>query len=475
MTWIIPKTLLTTYPSVLDTKALGLDLEEFSQTCEKSLTLRGKDMPQRSWQRKWKQESWLQRLSTRMLKPSHTEDFLDKWVSSQEDFHANHLAVPVNDNQPRTLDTYSPSSSKELNSVDQSLSSSKMLTASSPQKQEMEKVFSNMSSEAWKKWITQQRQEYSQRLKSAHLTREKEFTSWPTPTVAEAGKIGKTPYGQKGLSNHPQVIGEVITRPKMNKSRKGEKMNWPTPTAGMIKQDVGDQGQYAQRVQDNGHQVMLPSAVKLSNWPTPTTQEIEHPDMELTETGRRKSKDGKSSHSVNLADKVQMNWPTPQVSDMNGAANPNREAHRRQLRDVETGFGQVAPMNDNTPGKHQESSWLTPRVVEIEESRESWLKRNKKYGRSKGHSNLTMQVKENTWPTPQVHLAKETNSPAEYNRKTKSMIAVATKQPNHNLKLNPEWVEQLMGLDIGWTDLGFWATELSQPQPKKHSEFLLTG
>ena len=45
MTWIIPKTLLTTYPSVLDTKALGLDLEEFSQICEKSLTLRGKDMP----------------------------------------------------------------------------------------------------------------------------------------------------------------------------------------------------------------------------------------------------------------------------------------------------------------------------------------------------------------------------------------------------------------------------------------------
>ena len=393
MTWIIPKTLLTTYPSVLDTKALGLDLEEFSQTCEKSLTLRGKDMPQRSWQRKWKQESWLQRLSTRMLKPSHTEDFLDKWVSSQPGSHANHLAVPVNDNQPKTLDTCSPSSLKELNSADQSLSSLKTSTASSPQKQEMENQFSNMSSEAWKKWITLQRQEYSQRLKLAHLTREKEFTSWPTPTVAEAGKIGKTPYGQKGLSNHPEVIGEVITRPKMNKSRKGEKMN----------------------------------------------------------------------------------WPTPQVSDMNGAANPNREAHRRQLRDVETGFGQVAPMNDNTPGKQQELSWLTPRVVEIEESRESWLKRNKKYGRSKGHSNLTMQVKENTWPTPQTHLAKETNSPSEYHRKTKSMIAVAAKQPNHNLKLNPEWVEQLMGLDIGWTDLGFWATELSQQQPKKHLEFLQTG
>jgi len=422
MTWIIPKTLLTTYPSVLDTKALGLDLEEFSQICEKSLTLRGKDMPQRSWQRKWKQENWLQRLSTRMLKPSHTEDFLDKWVSSQADFHANHLAAPVNDNQPLTHDTCSPSSLKELNSVDQSLSSSKMLTASSPQKQEMEKVFSNMSSEAWKKWITQQRQEYSQRVKSAHLTREKEFTSWPTPTVAEAGKIGKTPYGQKGLSNHPEVIGEVITRPKMNKSRKGEKMNWPTPTVEAASQRTT---QYKQ-----------------------------------------------GGTSLALAAK---NWPTPQVSDMNGAANPNREAHRVQLRDVETGYGQAAPANDNTPGKHQELSWLTPRVVEIEESRESWLKRNKKYGRSKGYSNLTMQVQENTWPTPQAHLAKETNSPSEYNRKTKTMIAVAAKQPNHNLKLNPEWVEQLMGLDIGWTDLGFWATELSQPQQKKHLEFLQTG
>ena len=45
-------------------------------------------------------------------------------------------------------------------------------------------------------------------------------------------------------------------------------------------------------------------------WPTPTTQEIEHPQAELTETGRRKTKDGKNSHSLGLADAVKM-WPTP--------------------------------------------------------------------------------------------------------------------------------------------------------------------
>jgi hypothetical protein len=26
-------------------------------------------------------------------------------------------------------------------------------------------------------------------------------------------------------------------------------------------------------------------------------------------------------------------------------------------------------------------------------------------------------------------------------------------------KLNPNWVEQLMGLPVGWTDLGSWETE----------------
>ena len=41
-----------------------------------------------------------------------------------------------------------------------------------------------------------------------------------------------------------------------------------------------------------------------TGWPTPTTQEIEHPEMELTETGRRKTKDGQNSHSLGLADKV---------------------------------------------------------------------------------------------------------------------------------------------------------------------------
>jgi DNA-cytosine methyltransferase len=46
------------------------------------------------------------------------------------------------------------------------------------------------------------------------------------------------------------------------------------------------------------------------NWPTPTTQDTPHKDIELTESGRRKSKDGKSSHSLNLQDQVNLSEKT---------------------------------------------------------------------------------------------------------------------------------------------------------------------
>ena len=45
-------------------------------------------------------------------------------------------------------------------------------------------------------------------------------------------------------------------------------------------------------------------------WPTPTTQDTPHKDIELTDNGRRKSKDGKSSHSLNLQDKVNLSEKT---------------------------------------------------------------------------------------------------------------------------------------------------------------------
>jgi len=53
---------------------------------------------------------------------------------------------------------------------------------------------------------------------------------WPTPTTAEAGKIGnQANYGQVALSNHPAIVG-TPQRDPLTKSRSGVSQ-WPTPTA----------------------------------------------------------------------------------------------------------------------------------------------------------------------------------------------------------------------------------------------------
>jgi len=96
------------------------------------------------------------------------------------------------------------------------------------------------------------------------------------------------------------------------------------------------------------------------------------------------------------------------------------------------------------------------------------------------------------WPTPTAHMSKETNAPSEHNRNTPTLTAQANwptprscsamaatltnkgkRFPNLETvmahsdkttiggKLNPTWVEWLMGWPLGWTDLKPLATDKS--------------
>jgi hypothetical protein len=95
--------------------------------------------------------------------------------------------------------------------------------------------------------------------------------------------------------------------------------------------------------------------------------------------------------------------------------------------------------------------WLTPRVVEVDETPENFRRRmnsKRPNDRKDGFGSLTMQVKAmEQWPTPTSHNAKETNAPSELNRNTPTLAAQV------GGKLNPTWVEWLMGWPLGWTDL----------------------
>lgn len=105
--------------------------------------------------------------------------------------------------------------------------------------------------------------------------------------------------------------------------------------------------------------------------------------------------------------------------------------------------------------------WLTPRVLEIDETPENFRKRmngKRKNDRKNGFGNLTMQVKA-MLPTSTCHNSKEGAYPAEYNRKTPSLATHA------GGKLNPMWVEWLMGWPLGWTDLKPLETDKSHSAP----------
>ena len=301
--WILPKQLHTS-AYVADTKGLGQDSEEFSQTCERSLTWRGKDSLQRTWLQRWKRESWMQHLSSRTLKHSRTESFVDAWTSSLGDSRANLSAKLEFVKGLKIPGISSLTSETGSESADLELFSSKTLKELSQAKHPMENQFSNMSSENWKDWVTSQRQEYSQRVKSAHLIRESVSLSWGTPSTMDV---------------LPPRSPEALARAK----KKGGCKN--------LREEV-------------------------VNWPTATTRDFRD-GMNLQKVIR---KDGK-----------------------------HRLDSIPRLLQVVT-YGYPDQTNPNTNGKNRGS-------------------------------------------------------------------------------LNPNWVEQLMGIPVGWTDLGSWATESSQPQPPKPS------
>ncbi len=200
--WIIPKNISDTFHFAVDTKELGLDSEEFSQTCEKSLMWRSKPSQSPTWLRRWKRIKYLQHLSGRILKPSHTKSFLDKLTSSLGDSHANLFPMQEAEKELKTQDTSTPTSAMESEDVDQDLFSWKTSKESSVPKQRQDEVFCSMSSKTWKAWVTSQRQEYSQRVKLAHLTKEKECLSWATPASRD----------HKGTNSIEHIMGKTASK-----------------------------------------------------------------------------------------------------------------------------------------------------------------------------------------------------------------------------------------------------------------------
>ena len=195
-------------------------------------------MPLQTWCRKWKQDSYLPHLFTRILKPSHQKCFETELTSSLAVIPANLSQQQESAKEEMTQDTSGHTSESTLKQLDLFSASLKTSKATS-------RLDSTASSAIWKKMVTAQRGEYSQRVKLAHHTNEKEFTSWPTPDVAQAQKVSNRPnYGQLGLANHPEVHGQTVDRPKMQKDRLGRQGQVKNNTNGNSQEQFGKLNTY---------------------------------------------------------------------------------------------------------------------------------------------------------------------------------------------------------------------------------------
>ena len=159
---------------------------------------------------------------------------------------------------------------------------------------------------------------------------------YPTPTQDSASERTKK-YNQGGL---PLPVAVRM---------------YPTPTQGMWKQDVNDNGEYAKRVKEKGHQVMPPTFVKL--YPTPRACDMEGGVVKNVEikdgTFSRVNKKG-VRFGVKLKDAVHKLYPTPTARDYKDAAyQPNwKESRDKSLpREI---------LKDNKPGGR-----LNPHFVEF--------------------------------------------------------------------------------------------------------------
>jgi hypothetical protein len=159
---------------------------------------------------------------------------------------------------------------------------------------------------------------------------------YPTPTQDSASERTKK-YNQGGL---PLPVAVRM---------------YPTPTQGMWKQDVNDNGEYAKRVKEKGHQVMLPTFVKL--YPTPRACDMEGGVVKNVEikdgTFSRVNKKG-VRFGVKLKDAVHKLYPTPTARDYKDAAyQPNwKESRDKSLpREI---------LKNNKPGGR-----LNPHFVEF--------------------------------------------------------------------------------------------------------------
>jgi len=434
----LPRTSSLTSLCAVDMKGWGEDFEDYSQTCEKSHTWNGKDTLAPTWLRRLKRVNFLKHLSLRMLKSSHTESSVDAWTSYLRDSLANPSHRQAFGRELKTQGTCSPSLQTEFSFADQTGLPSKMSKGSSVVSSVASRTqaFSNMSWDTWKKLVTRVRSHWSVRVKKARLTNVSESScssvtqtltlklneGWGTPKEQDS----RACMTDRGKSNLGEQVHGLHVQGKLSTDGKNQESSWPTPRTG--KTDGTPES-------EKNRQSPSLSAVALKSWATPNTMDVLPP-----KTGEALARNKKKGGCKNLREDVvnpEMNpeimYPTPRTVDAEGGLAPNVTLENGRF------------IRTNAKGE----KW-TPKLRDAVETMQKWptpMSRDWKdtMGTVPEGSQETLGRKvASTWGTPQAsdHVEGARTS-VESNQKCLGRDLALLSQSG---KLNPTWVESLMGL-----------------------------
>jgi hypothetical protein len=262
-----------------------------------------------------------------------------------------------------------------------------------------------------------------------------------------------------------------------------EQKNWPSPVASEVRQGFQDRSKgmntgklsemvnYGQAAPANSNTL----GSRQGLWPTARSLDGQLGESLETWTARhhRKEAQGINLHrplpiAVMQEQAKTQDFPTPRTCDWKSSPNASQNEKRMEA-------GQ-ATLGEFVHAKHKKGDlWSTPRTGATESSRPN----------NKGGIPLADQAKREQWATPQAKDHKSGHRDPTIVQYKQLNVEVEAKATG---KLNPRWVETLMGLPIGWTmpsctspvtiaptscdSLG---TALCQPAQSERSDFLLAS
>jgi hypothetical protein len=365
---------------------------------------RSKHSPAKTYLREWKLGNLMRLRSGVISSHSLGKSFLDWWTSSLEVTHANRSQPQESGLEQKILVTSGPTSQTVFEFSDlgsASLRTSKVTSA----------LDSEKSLENWKSLVTKRRLEYSARLNAVRHISESGSSSWPSPVASEVRQGFQD--RSRGMKGNQESLTTVVVK------------SWPTPVAN----------------DDN-----------------------KTPEAHLAMKARMGERDGTHSNrtaitSLNVMVKslhgpaTPASWPTPNAADslQGGMTQGNRKDPNLSI----AVHGLAVPASSSTSGSRP--GWLTPQAQDSKHSgtnptengdrdllvnQVNWQTATVSTGAHKQKDGsmidkLNQQVK--SWATPDVSDRRSDNC---------RQIGLSNQTQG---KLNPRWVETLMGLPVGWT------------------------